>query len=135
MSLEAALRVAVERHEYATGSVVSASYVGLPENVAYPLKICLYRVVQEGLNNAFRHASGLGQKVTASADEKTITVVVSDAGPGLVRAEGASVHTRPLGLQGIRNRVEAFGGSVQFQQRSGNDTQLIVSVSLESNSA
>ena len=135
ISLEAALRVAVERHEYATGSVVSASYVGLPENVAYPLKICLYRVVQEGLNNAFRHASGLGQKVTASADEKTITVVVSDAGPGLVRAEGASVHTRPLGLQGIRNRVEAFGGSVQFQQRSGNDTQLIVSVSLESNSA
>jgi signal transduction histidine kinase len=52
----------------------------------------------------------------------------------LVRAEGASVRTRPLGLQGIRNRVEAFGGSVQFQQRSGNDTQLIVSVSLESNS-
>ncbi|MDR6631553.1 signal transduction histidine kinase [Phyllobacterium sp. 1468] len=134
MSLEAALRVAVERHEYATGSVVSANYVGLPENVAYPLKICLYRVVQEGLNNAFRHASGLGQKVTASADEKTITVVVSDAGPGPVRADGASVRTRPLGLQGIRNRVEAFGGSVQFQQRSGNDTQLIVSVSLESNS-
>jgi signal transduction histidine kinase len=135
MPLEAALRVAVERHEYATGSVVSASYVGLPDNVAYPLKICLYRVVQEGLNNAFRHASGLGQKVSASADAKSINVVVSDAGLGMVRPDEALGRARPLGLQGIRNRVEAFGGSVQFQQPRGDGTQLMVSVPLESNSA
>ena len=135
MQLEAALRVAVERHEYATGSVVSASYDDLPENVAHPLKICLYRVVQEGLNNTFRHASALDQQVIASADEKSITVVVSDAGPGLVRADKPSEGTRPLGLQGIRNRVEAFGGSVQIKQRRAKGTQLIVSVPLENNSA
>ena len=109
------LRVAVERHEYATGSVVGASSVGLPEHVTYPLKICLYSIVQEGFNNTFRHASGLSQHVTASADEKAIKVIVSDAGPGRW-ADGATVRADPLGLQGIRNRVEAFGGTVQFQQ-------------------
>jgi signal transduction histidine kinase len=135
MPLEAALRVAVERHEYTTGSVVSASYDGLPENVAHPLKICLYRVVQEGLNNAFRHAGAREQRVTASAEDNVITVIVSDAGPSAKQDIKTMGRRHPLGLQGIRNRVEAFGGSVQFQQRGGDGTQLIVSVPLESNSA
>jgi signal transduction histidine kinase len=135
MSLEAALRVAVERHEYATGSVVSASYDGLPENVAHPLKICLYRVVQEGLNNAFRHAGAREQRVTASADDNVITVIVSDAGPSAKQDIKTTGRRHPLGLQGIRNRVEAFGGSVQIEQHRAKGTQLIVSVPLESNSA
>ncbi len=135
MPLREALRVAVERHEYATGSVVTASYEDLPENVAYPLKICLYRVVQEGLNNAFRHASALDQQVIASADRTLITVIVSDAGPGLARADAPSERNRPLGLQGIRNRVQTFGGSVELKQRRAKGTQLIVSVPLEGNSA
>ncbi len=135
ISLKAALRVAVERHEYATGSVVSASYDGLPENVAHPLKICLYRVVQEGLNNAFRHAAAREQRVTASADANVITVIVSDAGPSAEQDVKTTGRRHPLGLQGIRNRVEAFGGSVQIEQRRAKGTQLIVSVPLENNSA
>ncbi|WP_147274695.1 ATP-binding protein [Phyllobacterium bourgognense] len=135
MSLEAALRVAVERHEYTTGSVVSASYVALPENVAHPLKICLYRVVQEGLNNAFRHAGAREQRVTASAEDNVITVIVSDAGPSAIQDIKTTGRRHPLGLQGIRNRVEAFGGSVQIERHREKGTQLIVSVPLESNSA
>lgn len=135
MTLEAALRVAVERHEHATGSVVDGSYSGLPEHVAHPLKICLYRVIQEGLNNAFRHADALEQRVMASADAGFITLIVSDGGPGMPLSPATTGRRRPLGLQGIRNRVEAFAGSLQIQQRDGAGTQLIVTVPMESNSA
>lgn len=135
LSLEAALRVAVERHQNATSSFVDGSYSKLPERVAHPLKICLYRVVQEGLNNAFRHAEAREQRVIASANDNFITVIVSDAGAGRPeQATGTTGRRHPLGLQGIRNRVEAFGGSVQIKQRHGGGTQLIVTVPLEGNS-
>ena len=134
LSLDAALRLAVEYHEKVTGTTVEASYNGLPEQVAQPLKLCLYRVIQEGLTNAFRHAGGRGQRVTVSANDKFITVVVSDGGPGLANASEASVSRKPLGLHGIRNRVEAFGGAVKIRQRDDIGTELSVLIPLESNS-
>ncbi|PIO46230.1 hypothetical protein B5P45_03750 [Phyllobacterium zundukense] len=135
LSLEEALRVAVKRHEYATGSLVDAAFSSLPERVTHPLKICLYRMVQEGLNNTFRHAGGREQRVMASADEKTIKVVVSDAGPGSGQTTVPTGRRHPLGLQGVRNRVEAFGGTMQFQHEQGIGARLIVTIPLESNSA
>ncbi|TCL64657.1 ATP-binding protein [Rhizobium sp. BK251] len=135
LSLEAALRTAVERHEHTTGSVVKSRYSGLPARTAHPLKICLYRVVQEGLNNAFRHADGRDQRVIASADDKFITIMITDGGPGLVQTGPTGDRRRPLGLQGIRNRVEAFGGSVQIRQRGKSGMKLVARVPIESNNA
>jgi signal transduction histidine kinase len=102
---------------------------------AHSLKICLYRVVQEGLNNAFQHAAGRDQRVIAIADETFITIVISDGGPGVAQSPPTEPHRRPLGLQGIRNRVEAFGGSVQIRQRGKAGMQLVTRVPIEINSA
>ena len=135
LSIEAALKLAAQRHEYATGSIVAAHYENLPEKVAHPLKICLYRVVQEGLNNAYRHAGARGQRVEVSADGSVITVTVSDKGPSPDQPIASAGRRHPLGLQGIRNRVEAFGGTVRIVHEPGAGTSLIVAVPLESNSA
>lgn len=135
ISLEAALRIAVDRHEHTTGSMVNSRYSGLPNRTPHPLKICLYRVVQEGLNNAFQHAAGRDQRVIAIADEKFITIVISDGGPGVTQTPPSKPHGRPLGLQGIRNRVEAFGGWVQIRKRGKAGTQLVARVPMENNSA
>jgi signal transduction histidine kinase len=132
MPLEAALRMAVDQHEYATGSRVTSHYEGLPKRVAHPLRICLYRIVQEGLSNAFRHGGGHNQSVSASAGQSAITVVVADDGPGF-EANNSQERRRPLGLQGIRNRVEAFGGRVEIRRRSGSGTELEVVVPMEGN--
>ncbi len=130
--LEAALRLAVDQHEYATGTKVASHYDGLPERVAHPLRICLYRIVQEGLNNAFRHGGGRNQRVSASAGQSAITVVIADDGPGF-EANSSKGGRRPLGLQGIRNRVEAFGGRVEIRRRPGSGTELEVVVPMEGN--
>ena len=134
MSLQEALALAVENHERSTGTVVDAEYTGLPKSVAQPLKVCLYRVVQEGLNNSFRHADAREQRVVASADSKFITVVVSDGGPGIKPAAGSSAHAHPLGLHGIRHRVEAFGGTVLLRPRTCSGVELVATVPLDSNS-
>ncbi len=133
LPLKAALRMAIDRHEYATGSKVTSECDELPERVAHPLKICLYRVVQEGLSNAFRHGGGRDQRVFASADLSAITVVIADSGPGFGKSNPRGNH-RPLGLQGIRNRVEAFGGRVQIRHGPRSGTELEVVVPMEGNS-
>lgn len=132
MSLKAALHLAVERHARATATLVDANYSALPEGVGQPLKVCLYRVVQEGLNNAFRHGAAREQRVNASADEKFITIIVSDKGPGLKNETASSAMTKSIGLYGIRNRVEAFGGSLEVRARHRSGTKLVAVIPLDS---
>lgn len=77
--------------------------------------ICLFRLVQEGVANAARHAMGRGVGITLRAEEGGTVVQISDRGPGFDA-------TRPhdgLGLSGIRERVAALGGT--FAIASGPD--------------
>jgi signal transduction histidine kinase len=74
------------------------------------VKICLSRFIQEGLNNAFKHAGGKGQKVAAWAEEDTITVEVEDEGPGFDPSDYGLRSPSGLGLKGLRDRIESLGG-------------------------
>lgn len=130
LSLQEALQLAVDRHQFTTGSPVETDYIDLPAAVPHPLKICLYRVVQEGLNNAFRHAGGIDQRVVANGDQATITITVSDGGPGLSKTSAQRVSPS-LGLVGIHNRVLSFNGTVEILERPGQGTQLIVNLPLD----
>jgi signal transduction histidine kinase len=113
LSTEETLRLVVQQHESQTGTTVACKIDPLPPCPS-PLKICLYRVVQEALNNAYHHANGNGQCVVASLNDNSIMVAVSDRGSGSLKSH----PTRPpggkvgLGLPGIRRRVEAFHGSL-----------------------
>jgi signal transduction histidine kinase len=113
LSTEETLQLVVRQHESQTGTTVACKIDPLPQCPSR-LKICLYRVVQEALNNAYHHANGNGQCVVASLDYNSITVAVSDRGSGSsksppARASGGKIG---LGLPGIRRRVEAFHGSL-----------------------
>jgi signal transduction histidine kinase len=127
LSLQSALQLAVDRHQFTSRTTVTVSYENLPHDVPEALKICLYRVVQEGLTNAFRHADGVDQQVVARADEWNITIVVSDSGPGV--SVGTTRDRLPaLGLVGINHRVQSFGGTVEMRKRRGKGTELIVNL-------
>ena len=78
------LWLAVQNHEDATGTKVSSQIGDLPDDLAMPVTICLYRIVQEGLNNAFHHGKAIEQRVEVWADKQSIAIAVSDSGPGLV---------------------------------------------------
>lgn len=80
-------------------------------------KICLYRFVQEGLTNAWRHGEGRGMAVSLCATaEGGLEARVRDAGPGFT---GARSNPEGLGLAGLRDRIEALGGTLE--QRAASD--------------
>lgn len=84
----------------------------LPDNPAWPPEVTttVYRVVQEALTNITRHAPGACEVTVAVAhDRQMITVeVTDDAPPGSPRFHS----TGGYGLVGMRERVEALGGTL-----------------------
>jgi signal transduction histidine kinase len=130
-SLDEAVRIAIERHELLTGTSVRAELGELPQQVDRSLRTLLFRVIQEGLNNAFKHAEGKEQLVSVNSDGKIIKVAVTDAGPGPRQEQRRAGHAHPLGLQGLRNRVEMFGGRVELKPREPVGAELTVEIPLD----
>jgi signal transduction histidine kinase len=113
-SLPDAIRMVVGRHEAMTGTRVASELGVLPEQASLPLKVCVYRVLQEGLSNAYRHADGRGQSVQARLNGDQLEVSVSDAGGA--RPGASPDSTAPsLGLTGLINRVKALNGTCVMQ--------------------
>lgn len=115
---------AVRAHERQTGTQVNLELASLPQQAALPLKITVYRLIQEALNNAFRHAGGKGQNVRVHGEGQFLVVEVSDTGEGFDVAKTASLDGH-LGLRGMRERVESLGGTFRIASETGKGTRIL----------
>jgi signal transduction histidine kinase len=80
----------------------------------------IYRLIQEGLANAVKHASASSAWVNLDASEKEITVSLEDNGQGYdVKTARAG-----MGLDGIRERFEMLNGSFEIESSPGKGTHL-----------
>ena len=105
----------VKRHESRTSTSVSYDLHNLPEILSTPTKICLYRLVQEGLNNAYRHGAGIDQRIDVSVQGSLLFLTISDGGPGMDVDDVSKINDADhLGLRGMRERVESLGGDFEI---------------------
>jgi len=130
LSLQETVIRAVRAHERRTGSRVKLDLAPMPEQTALPLKITVYRVLQESLNNAYRHAGGTDQQIRVFMDGDLLAVEVSDQGPGFVIQPSAAINGH-LGLAGMRERVESLGGYFSVKSEIGKGTQVMARLSLQ----
>jgi len=100
---------AVRDYRRKTGRRVDVMLEGDDVDAPQPIKITLYRVVQEALMNGFLHAGEADQKVSFEVAEAQVTLRVSDNGNGFSVADALASGGR-LGLMGMRDRVELLGG-------------------------
>jgi signal transduction histidine kinase len=129
-----AIEMAAVNHARRTGTAVSCDIGFLPRAIDPSLKVCLYRFVQEGLNNAWRHAGGKGQEVIAAAADGTLTIEVSDRGDAKIDT-GQICQSGRLGLAGLRGRVEALGGTIAIGHRPEGGTRLSARFTLQQEDA
>ena len=73
------------------------------------LDVPIYRIVQEALTNALKHAAPCSVAVSVQRDGRSVIIDVRDTGPGL---RDTNPHGR--GLLGIKERVSMRGGSVEY---------------------
>ncbi len=114
LDLDQVIARAAKLHEARTGTLVAFETSGGGIELPPVIKTCVYRFVQEGLNNAHRHASGNGQTVRRRIDATALTLSVSDKGrmPGEVCGDRS--RDGGLGIHGLRQRVESLGGTVRL---------------------
>jgi len=130
LTLPETLARVIHVHEQRTRTNVALNLFSIPDQVSLPVKITVYRLVQEALNNAFRHAGGREQQVNVGYQAGQITVEVSDHGPGFHYDEG-SWWDKHLGLIGMRERVESLGGNFHVVSAPGKGTKVVANLSLE----
>src|ERR1017187_510070 len=88
------------------------------ENVSEALpdeyKICVYRLVQEALNNAVRHARARNATVRVVQNQNRIAVEIADDGRGF-----HPERARGLGIMGMEERVKRLGGTLRVDSAPG----------------
>ena len=98
----------------------------MPEEI----RLCLFRVLQEALQNLAKHSgAGRGQVVLIGGPD-TIELTVSDEGSGF-RPERALV-SGGLGLPSMKQRLKLVKGQVSIDSEPGRGTMIRVSVPLQS---
>ncbi len=130
MAPDKLLTSAANAHMRRTRSEVDIDIQSFPPTLTKSLKICIYRFVQETLSNAYRHADGLGQKLSCRYDNGLLEVAVSDTGPGfeLFPADGQGTG---LGLPGLHERIESLGGQLQIHSRPGKGSLIVLLYRIE----
>ncbi|WP_198674692.1 sensor histidine kinase [Rhodoferax ferrireducens] len=119
---------AVRDYESKTGAKVALVVADINTAASLPVKIALYRLLQESLANGFRHAAGAAQRVEIRSEDSRLLVEISDKGPGF--DPHAAVKVGHLGLVGMRERVEILGGSFDLQSMPGLGTLIRVNLPL-----
>jgi signal transduction histidine kinase len=96
------------------------------------IETVLYRVVQEVLTNVCKHARANQAAVRLWRDPRTIRCSVSDDGVGFdLSTVMAKNGDRGLGLIGIRERLDALGGTMRINTEPGHGTQVLITIPLE----
>jgi len=95
-------------------SIVLTVRHDLPADLGQSVTLAIYRVVQEGLINALRHAQASHVEITLESDAQRIVVTIIDDGVGLPEEW---MRSGRFGLRGLTERVEHLGGTLTVGNR------------------
>ena len=101
------------------------------------MKITVFRIIQESLNNIIKHAQATHVNIHVQYETKNVHISVFDNGIGFVRDEVQQRRSgRPaLGLAGMEERAALLGGSVTIQSRPGYGTEIAALIPYHSSRA
>jgi PAS domain S-box-containing protein len=84
---------------------------------------CIFRIVQEGLANVYRHASASRATVELRWMAKTLHIIITDNGAGL-RSSRRSLPRAGVGIGGIRSRLRELGGDIRISRAFSGGTRV-----------
>lgn len=95
-----------------------------PDSVPQQLALCLYRVIQEGLQNIAKHSRAKAASITLQGLSEGIRLSIEDKGIGFDPQE---VRKKAgIGLSSMRERVRLLNGAISFKLEPGQGTAIEV---------
>jgi len=106
------------------------------ERLPSAIETTLYRIVQEALTNAVKHAKAGNVWIRAWRENLLLCCSIRDDGGGF---DSSQAHTAPgrkgLGLIAMQERVTAIGGTLRIESRLGQGTEVAIRLPLEGDHA
>ncbi|MGQ9482456.1 sensor histidine kinase [Chloroflexus sp.] len=128
--LVAALHEYIRRYRDTVSNAVHFEADPLPRLPA-EAEIVLYRIVQEALQNARKHARGAPVRVTLTARNGQLQLIIRDEGPGFdLREVSRRAGRESWGLTSMRERAELIGAQLTVTTRHGAGTEVYVKMPL-----
>ncbi len=128
-----------ERAVRSSGSLrIDLHVEGDPElEIPEEIGLCVYRVIQEALNNIERHAGARKVDVTLVLGAEEIQLLVQDDGRGfrVPQQLGLLLEEDHFGLVGLRERLELLYGTLEIESAPGSGTTLRARVPVQTNSS
>ena len=126
LSLTDAVRSLSDDVATATRLDVRVTTLKVPASLTLPQRICLYRIAQEALLNAVKHARARRIRVRLAGSRKGVVLRIQDDGKGF----DASASKAGVGLITSRERVERAGGRLRIESAPGRGTVVQAEVPL-----
>src|SRR5262249_37553111 len=112
---------------------VDFSHQDVPGTVRPDIALCLFRVLQEALQNAVRHSCAVRFTVNLRGTPHAIRLIVRDGGRGFdpesVSQDGG------LGLTSMRERLKLVAGDLSIESQPGQGTTIVAQVPLSADPA
>ncbi len=102
---------------------------GIPGSLPKEISLCLFRVLQEALQNGVKHSGARQFRVELRAASGEIQLIVNDQGVGFDRQNAVNRHG--LGLVSMQERTHLVGGEFSIQSEAGRGTTISARVPLE----
>jgi signal transduction histidine kinase len=118
----------LQREQSRFGIAIAFTHGDIPAGISLPLTLCLFRVVQEALQNAIKYSRATHVSVDLRREDAELTLTIADDGVGF---DLESAWRKGLGLISIRERVEANGGTLAIRSSLGRGTRFDVRVSMD----
>jgi PAS domain S-box-containing protein len=108
---------------------IDFSHAAIPRVVPKEISLCLFRVLQETLQNAVKHSGVRHFKVELCGTEQEIQLTVSDLGVGFDLQD--AIQRRGLGLISMRERMRLVSGVMSIKSQPGSGTTIHARVPLK----
>jgi signal transduction histidine kinase len=129
LGLNAAIEWQVKEFQRRTGIecelVISENEIVVDDGRA----TALFRILQESLNNVFRHARATKTRIEVRQADDTLIMSVTDNGVGIF--PGCRRKANSFGLVGIKERVSTLGGELSIDTQKDKGTSLLVCIPVE----
>jgi len=105
---------------------IEFNHSDIPGAIPNEISLCLFRVLQEALQNAIKHSTDKNFRVELRGTKEGISLVVSDSGIGFDWQD--AMNRRGLGLVSMRERLRLLNGELSIQSGPGRGTIVLARV-------
>lgn len=126
-----ARRMIEELNERQEEVQINFKTINLNERLPSTIEVAIFRIIQEALNNVFKHSEAKNADVTIEKKEKLVTIEIKDDGIGFdFNKEEIGKDSEGYGILGMIERVDLIGGEIEITSVRDKGTKIRIELSI-----